>query len=108
MGYLSSSQALADFVYLINELQKLYGLTDNVKNLPVVAFGGSYGGMLAAWLKMKYPNSVIGVVASSAPIWMFKDQNPCDAFFKIITEDFEKLGSETCTSTIKKSWEVIR
>lgn len=107
MGYLSSSQALADFVYLINELQKLYPTEDDVK-LPVVAFGGSYGGMLAAWLKMKYPNSIIGAVASSAPIWMFKDQNPCDAFYKIVTEDFRTLGSENCVSTIERSWEIIR
>ncbi|KAJ8966307.1 hypothetical protein NQ314_003572 [Rhamnusium bicolor] len=108
LGYLSSSQALADFVYLINELQKTYAPTNNVNKTPVVAFGGSYGGMLAAWLKMKYPNSVVGAIASSAPIWMFKDENPCEEFYGIVTSSFKELGGENCVNTIKKSWAVIR
>ena len=38
LGYLSSEQALADFDVLIKALKIKYG------NVPVVAFGGSYGG----------------------------------------------------------------
>jgi len=57
VGYLSSEQALADFVTLINHIKLT---TPRAAASPVVAFGGSYGGMLAAWLRMKYPHSVIG------------------------------------------------
>lgn len=47
MGYLSSLQALADFNDLIYYLKKV---VPGAQKSPVVAFGGSYGGMLAAWM----------------------------------------------------------
>lgn len=54
MGFLSSSQALMDYVELIAFLR------DDESHHPVVVFGGSYGGMLAAWMRMKYPATVAG------------------------------------------------
>ncbi|XP_076261393.1 lysosomal Pro-X carboxypeptidase [Rhynchophorus ferrugineus] len=108
LGYLSAQQALADFVYLIDYLQKQYLNSTELEKLPVIAFGGSYGGMLSAWLRMKYPYSVIGAIASSAPIWQFKGLTNCENFNKINTDVLKSLGSENCVNTIKKSWAILR
>lgn len=109
LGYLSAQQALADFVYLIDDLQEQYApKSDPPKKLPVIAFGGSYGGMLSAWLRIKYPYAVIGSIASSAPIWQFKNLTPCGNFNKIVTDVVQNLGSEKCMNTIKDSWKTIR
>jgi lysosomal Pro-X carboxypeptidase len=61
LGYLTSQQAIADFVDVINHLREDSALNRRRPN-PVIAFGGSYGGMLAAWLRMKYPAAVEGSV----------------------------------------------
>ncbi len=54
-SYLSFEQALADYVVLIAHLKQTLASAHS----PVIAFGGSYGGMLAAWLRLKYPLSVV-------------------------------------------------
>ena len=53
-SYLTIEQALADYAALIFHIKDKYEATGS----PVIAFGGSYGGMLAAWLRAKYPNAV--------------------------------------------------
>ncbi|KAJ8927671.1 hypothetical protein NQ314_019827 [Rhamnusium bicolor] len=109
LGYLTSSQALADFVYLIEYLRQYYlGTVISYDTYPFIAFGGSYGGMLAAWLRMKYPNSVLGAIASSAPIWFFDNMTPCETFYDIITNVFGHFGTDRCNKTIQMSWEAIR
>lgn len=63
--YLSSEQALADLAEFITNIRKKLEIPPNAK---WVAFGGSYPGSLAAWLRMKYPHLVHAAVSSSGPL----------------------------------------
>lgn len=63
--YLSSSQALADIANFINKMNSQYKLPKDVK---WVAFGGSYPGSLAAWVRVKFPHLVYAAVSTSGPL----------------------------------------
>ena len=56
-GYLTSSQALADYAHVINHVKTSI---PGAENSPVITFGGSYGGMLSAWMRVKYPHLIDG------------------------------------------------
>lgn len=105
LGYLTSTQALADYAVLLDILKDKYKAHDS----PVIAFGGSYGGMLAAWMRLKYPSSVYAALSSSAPIFQFTDLTPCDSYYKIIASVFSVSSSHgACAKNIKKSWAEIK
>ncbi|KAG7540829.1 hypothetical protein ISN45_Aa07g009860 [Arabidopsis thaliana x Arabidopsis arenosa] len=99
MGYLNSQQALADYAILIRSLKQNL----SSESSPVVVFGGSYGGMLAAWFRLKYPHITIGALASSAPILQFDKIVPSSSFYDVVSQDF-KDASLNCFEVIKKSW----
>jgi len=102
LGYFNSQQALADFATVILDLKK----NMSAENSPVIVVGGSYGGMLAAWFRLKYPHIAIGALSSSAPILYFDDITPHDAYATVVTRDFRSV-SESCYNTIRESWTEI-
>ncbi|KAL8231187.1 hypothetical protein R6Q57_000965 [Mikania cordata] len=102
LAHLTAEQALADYAVLITDLKRNL----SAEASPVILFGGSYGGMLAAWMRLKYPHIAIGALASSAPILQFEDIVPLDTFYNIVSNDFRR-ESTSCFDTIKKSWDVI-
>ncbi|KAI7745947.1 hypothetical protein M8C21_002649 [Ambrosia artemisiifolia] len=101
-GYFNSAQALADYAELLLHIKnKLHA-----HNSPIIVIGGSYGGMLASWFRLKYPHIALGALASSAPILYFDNLTPQDGYYSIVTKDFEE-ASENCYKTIKQSWNEI-
>jgi lysosomal Pro-X carboxypeptidase len=110
LGYLTSEQALADFADL------LQFLNPSESRRPVIAFGGSYGGMLAAWFRIKYPHLVTGALAASAPVLQFPGVVPCDIFNRILTSVYrvsldrnpDGSASGVCVENIQKAWTVLQ
>ncbi|XP_055622821.1 lysosomal Pro-X carboxypeptidase [Toxorhynchites rutilus septentrionalis] len=103
LGYLTSEQALADFAFL---LDKLNPSNRTMRGRPVIAFGGSYGGMLAAWIRIKYPHLVTGAIAASAPIRQF--DTDCSVFNQILTSIFSVSYTRECSQNIARSWETMK
>ena len=52
--HLTINQTIEDHKSLIEYLQQIYS-PDGIKKRPVILFGASYGGMIATWLRQKYP-----------------------------------------------------
>ena len=102
-GYLTAEQALADYADNVQWLRQQLAAADT----PVIVFGGSYGGMLAAWFRIKYPHLAIGALASSAPVWHFPGIVDCHGYYSIATQDFADY-SPSCADAVRNSWKVLR
>ncbi|KAM3303020.1 lysosomal Pro-X carboxypeptidase isoform X1 [Capsicum chacoense] len=101
-GYFNSAQAIADYAQLLLHIKEKY----SAQKSPIIVIGGSYGGMLASWFRMKYPHIALGALASSAPILYFDNITPQNGYYSIVSKDF-KEASKSCYRSIKKSWSII-
>ncbi|CAH0716103.1 unnamed protein product, partial [Brenthis ino] len=102
LQYLSSNQALADLAYFISSMNDKYKFNKEVK---WVAFGGSYPGSLAAWLRLKYPHLVHAAVSSSGPL--LAKVNFMEYFQVVINALEEKTGDSNCVSELKRAHQQI-
>ena len=104
--FLTIENTMMDYVKLIKQIKNDYNAHDKA----VIVFGGSYGGMLASWIRMKYPATFQGALAASAPILSFKGapSAPETGFDDVITNAFETVyENKTCSSGIKEAFAVI-
>ena len=67
--FLTLENILMDNARLIEVVKQRF----DAQNQPVVVFGGSYSGQVAAWMRMKFPSLVQAGVVSGAPILYYKD-----------------------------------
>eukprot|EP00927_Polykrikos_kofoidii_P017959 TRINITY_DN18248_c0_g1_i1.p1 TRINITY_DN18248_c0_g1~~TRINITY_DN18248_c0_g1_i1.p1 ORF type:complete len:515 (-),score=64.31 TRINITY_DN18248_c0_g1_i1:127-1671(-) len=109
MHYLTMEQALADYAQLIHFLKEDWKSEESA----VVGFGGSYGGMLSAWLRMKYPGALDGAIAASAPILAFHGETlgfgDGKAFWQVVTRDAspEAGSAAACAPNVRSAWQRI-
>uniref|UniRef100_A0A1B6CAA8 Serine protease K12H4.7 n=1 Tax=Clastoptera arizonana TaxID=38151 RepID=A0A1B6CAA8_9HEMI len=94
MKYLSSEQALADIAYFIRGMNNKYNLPKGTK---WIAFGGSYPGNLAAWVRSKYPHLVHGAMSASGPLLAKID---FQEYFQVVTDSLATYGNN-CVSAVK-------
>jgi lysosomal Pro-X carboxypeptidase len=99
--YLTVHQAMEDYVQLIKFIRQEYNMQDKA----CVTFGGSYGGMLAGWLRMKYPHTFQGALAASAPILYFEGAPTATmyGFSDITTNDF-RVALDKAPELIKEAF----
>ena len=108
LRYLTHEQALADYATLLHALQ----LQLNALGSPVISFGGSYGGMLSYWMRQKYPASIDGAIAASAPVLAFKGQrNEYDSekFCAVVTRDATPAAGSVaeCAPGVRAAWKAL-
>lgn len=96
---------MMDYVELIKMIKINYKAEDKA----VMVFGGSYGGMLAAWLRMKFPHVFQGALAASAPILQFQNGANPNAFGNVCNADFAGVFPEDqrCSKGIRESFDLL-
>ncbi len=101
LRYLSSRQALEDIVAFAAHARERYDL----RKSRVVAFGGSYPGMLAAWARIKYPHAIHASVASSAPIRAEVDMRGYYDVVGAALREEDVGGSDGCRDAVREAFE---
>lgn len=89
---------MMDYVKLVKYLRQN---NTELQDQPAFLFGGSYGGMLAAWIRMKYPTHFQGAISSSAPILWFKGVVNPNIYNEISSNVIMNMGGQECYDGIK-------
>uniref|UniRef100_U5EW69 Putative thymus-specific serine protease n=1 Tax=Corethrella appendiculata TaxID=1370023 RepID=U5EW69_9DIPT len=94
--YLNSEQALADLAYFIESMNEAYKLPNTTR---WIAFGGSYPGSLAAWVREKYPHLIYGAISSSGPLLAKIDFRE---YYQVVTDSLAAYSTD-CVDDVRAS-----
>jgi len=101
LQWLTSQQALADAAELILYVREKY----KAYKSPIITFGCSYSGALAAFFRIKYPHITMGSVASSAPVEATLD------FFEyldVVDKSLDFFVGPECDNAIRTATQTIQ
>lgn len=99
LRFLTTEQVLADMAHLIDHIKQQ---DERLADARVILVGTAFGGNLAAWFRVKYPQHVDGVWASSSFV---EARMNFTEYFQAIGEDMQSFGSQGCYSRI---WQAFR
>lgn len=104
IDYLTPEQSLLDLTKLVAYIRTRYRADDS----PFIAFGSGYSGLLAFWLRQKYPNYALAAVASSAPVLAFGDTSSAatNAVVSRISQEFSEV-STSCRLYVKNAFDTM-
>ena len=74
-------------------------MAHNLTDTKWIAFGGSYPGSLAAWLRLKYPHLIHGSISTSGPLIAQAD---FPEYLEVVSQAIELTNSD-CNKEIQKA-----
>ena len=72
-----------------------------------VTFGGSYPGMLAGWMRLKYPHLIHAAVSSSAPVRAIANFQGYNDVVAVSLGDVIVGGSVECVAEVKAAFAAL-
>mmetsp|Transcript_171836 Transcript_171836/g.545595 ORF Transcript_171836/g.545595 Transcript_171836/m.545595 type:complete len:591 (-) Transcript_171836:142-1914(-) len=95
VGLLSIEQSMADYVEIIKEYRG---------QGPVLTFGGSLSGTIAAMMRIQFPTLIDMAFASSAPVLGVVGVADQFAWRKRLTDNFAELGGADCPGLVRRGF----
>lgn len=106
LQYLTVEQALQDTAEFLTYLKSQYKCIECVACKTFV-FGGSYGGMLVGWFRMKYPHLTSGGVVSSGSLDFYDIETiPQQAWENSLSAWYYE-GGQKCYNSVKMVFDLI-
>ncbi|GAB4814328.1 hypothetical protein N2152v2_001374 [Parachlorella kessleri] len=106
--WLTAEQAVADYAAALRFVRQKYKVPSSA---PAVAYGGSYGGNLAAYMRILYPDDFDVAVAAGAPVKYLAPAAPykhaINDSFEVLTKAVQDASGSTCSKAIRLGFQTL-